>query len=139
MFALPIFRQFATAAIRLPRPSFSTYGTDACDTNVTAVDCGAAPNDPNIGRYSTGCGVGMEALASPITLQAMNPPLTIISGFTPKKAGFQSTRSASLPGSMDPTCAAMPCVMAGLMVYLATKRFTLKLSLRLESCGSGPR
>src|SRR5579859_799331 len=120
MFALPIFRQFATAAIRLPRPSFSTYGTDACDTNVTAVDCGAAPNDPNIGRYSTGCGVGMDALASPITLQAMNPPLITISGFTPKNAGLHSTMSASLFSSMDPTSCEIPCAIAGLMVYFAT-------------------
>ena len=62
----------------------------------------------------------MDALASPITLHAMKPPLTIISGFTPNIAGFHSTRSASLPGSIDPTSCAMPCVIAGLMVYLAT-------------------
>ncbi len=36
----------------------------------------------------------------------------------------------------------MPCVMAGLMVYFDTYRFTRKLSLRLLSCsssGNGPR
>ncbi len=93
---------------------------DASEMKVTPVDCGAAPNDPNIGRYSTGCGVGMDALASPITLQAMKPPLITISGFTPKNAGLHSTRSASLPGSMEPTSLAIPCVMAGLMVYFAT-------------------
>lgn len=30
-------------------------------------------------RYSTGCGVGIDALASPITLQAMKPPLITMS------------------------------------------------------------
>ncbi len=44
----------------------------------------------------------------------------IISGLTPKKAGDHSTRSASLPFSMEPMCFDMPCAMAGLMVYLAT-------------------
>ena len=48
------------------------------------------------------------------------PPFSTISGFTPKNAGFHSTRSAHLPGSMLPTCSAMPCVMAGQIVYLAT-------------------
>ncbi len=62
----------------------------------------------------------MEALGSPITLHAMNPPLTIISGFTPKNAGLHSTRSASFPGSIEPISAANPCVMAGLIVYFAT-------------------
>ena len=93
---------------------------DASDTKVMLVAAIAAPKLPNIGRYSTGCGVGMEALGSPIALQAMNPPFTIISGFTPKNAGFQSTRSASLPGSIEPISAAMPWVIAGLMVYFAT-------------------
>ena len=31
----------------------------------------------------------------------MNPPLTTISGLAPKKAGFHSTKSASLPGSIE--------------------------------------
>jgi len=62
----------------------------------------------------------MEALASPITLQAINPPLITISGFVPKNAGFQRIRSAILPGSIDPTVSAIPCVSAGLIVYLAT-------------------
>ncbi len=45
--------------------------------------------------------------------------LITVAGFTPKKAGDQTTRSASLPTSMDPTSCAMPWVSAGLMVYLA--------------------
>ncbi len=80
----------------------------------------ALPKAPNCGRYMVGCGVGMEALGSPMFAQAMKPPLRMVSGFTPKKAGFQMTRSASLPTSMLPTSWAMPCVMAGLIVYLET-------------------
>src|SRR3546814_5175126 len=51
----------------------------------------------------SGCGVGIEALASPIRLAAMAPPLRINVGFTPKNAGRQSTRSAHLPTSTEPT------------------------------------
>ena len=50
----------------------------------------------------------------------MKPPFRTISGLTPKKAGFQMTRSASLPASIEPTSCAMPCEIAGLIVYLAT-------------------
>jgi hypothetical protein len=50
---------------------------------------------------------------------AIIPPLRISDGLTPKKAGFQSTRSASLPTSIEPTRWLMPCVIAGLIVYLA--------------------
>ena len=64
--------------------------------------------------------MGIDALGSPIAATAISPPLRIISGFTPKKAGFQSTRSASLPGSIEPTSWAIPWAIAGLMVYLAT-------------------
>ena len=42
-----------------------------------------------------------------------------ISGLLPKKTGFQSTRSATLPFSTDPTYWEIPWVTAGLMVYFA--------------------
>jgi len=67
----------------------------------------------------TGCGVGIDALPSPIIAPAMKPPLITSSGFTPKNAGRQRTRSAIFPTSSDPTCAAMPCAIAGLIVYFA--------------------
>lgn len=51
----------------------------------------------NIKIIVTGSGVGMLALASPILAHAMSPPLIIISGFAPKKAGFHRTRSANFP------------------------------------------
>ena len=60
------------------------------------------PWAPNIGRITTGCGVGIDAFASPICDHAMNPPLMTSSGLTPKNAGCHSTRSASLPTSTDP-------------------------------------
>ena len=50
----------------------------------------------------------------------MAPPLRISAGLVPKKAGFHSTMSASLPASSEPTSWAMPWLMAGLMVYFAT-------------------
>src|SRR5579872_2293359 len=118
MSRLPMARQVLTATARFLN-CFCTSEAEACETNVTEVDAVAPPNDPNIGRYRTGCGVGIDALASPITLHAMNPPLTIISGFTPNIDGFHSTRSASLPGSIDPIALATPCVIAGLIVYFA--------------------
>ncbi len=70
---------------------------------MTDVEPMARPKAANIGRKSTGWGVGIDALASPMAAHAMAPPFTTISGLTPKKAGFQSTRSASLPTSTEPT------------------------------------
>src|ERR1700688_203086 len=87
-------------------------------TKATEQDPGACPKLPNIGRMKTGCGVGMLAFGSPIWDQAMTPPLMTISGFAPKRAGFQSTRSASLPGSTEPIKWLIPWAIAGLIVYL---------------------
>jgi len=56
------------------------------------------------------------------------PPISTISGFTPEKAGFHSTRSARLPTSIERISCAMPCAMAELIVYFATWRRTRKLS-----------
>src|SRR5580692_2465888 len=116
----PTVLQFRTAAAVLRNDPPTPAASAACDTNVKLVEAVAPPNEPNIGRYSTGCGVGMDALASPITLQAMKPPLRMISGFTPNIDGFHSTKSASFPGSIDPTSCEIPCVIAGLIVYFAT-------------------
>jgi hypothetical protein len=44
------------------------------------------------------------------------PHFSTMSGFTPKKAGDQTTRSASLPGAIEPISCAMPWAMAGLIV-----------------------
>jgi len=55
-----------------------------------------------------------------IAAAAIVPPLRMSDGLTPKNAGFHSTRSASLPGSTDPTTSLIPCAIAGLIVYFAT-------------------
>ena len=71
--------------------------------------------------------------------QLIMPPLITIFGFAPKNAGSQSTRSANLPGAIEPSTWPMPCVIAGLIVTLATNLRTRKLSLPGASSGSGPR
>jgi hypothetical protein len=81
------------------RPSSSAAGV----TNAASLAAGARPTAPNIGRGSTGCGVGIDAFASPICAHAIMPPLSTRCGRTPKNAGSHSTRSASLPGSTEPT------------------------------------
>ena len=82
----------------------------------------------NIGRGSSGCGVGIEALASPIVAQAIIPPFSTAWGLTPKKAGSHNTRSANLPTSTEPTSRWSPWAIAGQIVYLATYRRARKLS-----------
>ena len=57
----------------------------------------------NIGRYSTGSASGSTHSGRPSPRRRSCPPFSTSSGFTPKKAGFHSTRSASLPASMEPT------------------------------------
>ena len=56
------------------------------------------------------------------------PPLIIKLGFTPKNLGFHKTKSANFPTSTEPTSCAIPWVIAGLIVYLETYLFALKLS-----------
>ena len=77
-----------------PSVSGSPTAKAACDTKVIAVSAMAAPKLPNIGRYKTGWGVGIDAFGSPIALHAINPPFKTISGLAAKKAGFQRTKSA---------------------------------------------
>src|SRR5262245_64510940 len=78
----------ALAILRRPRRAGTPSTSAACETNVTDVDATAPPNDPNIGRYRTGCGVGMDALGSPIAAVAIKPPFHTSSDLTTKKAGF---------------------------------------------------
>ena len=53
-------------------------------------------------------------------LRTIMPPLMTACGRTQKKAGCHSTRSASLPTSIDPISWSRPCATAGQMVYFAT-------------------
>mmetsp|Transcript_10993 Transcript_10993/g.32571 ORF Transcript_10993/g.32571 Transcript_10993/m.32571 type:complete len:215 (+) Transcript_10993:25-669(+) len=120
---LPMPRQRCTASTCLLSPYFAPTPARAAAPETKARDVPPmdfAPKAPNMGRMTTGWGVGMEAFGSPICAQAMVPPLMTISGLAPKSAGFQMTRSASLPASTEPTACAMPWATAGLMVYLAT-------------------
>ena len=68
----------------------------------------------------------------------MNPLFKINAGLVPKNAGFQSTRSAIFPTSTDPTSCAIPCAIAGLMVYFAMYRLARKLSCQSGSDSSDP-
>src|SRR5204862_1592914 len=111
----------------------------ARDTNVAAREWLACPSAPNIGRYRTGSGVGIDALGSPMSAATIRPPTRIRSGFTPKNAGDQRTRSARLPTAIEPMYSATPWAMAGLIVYFATYLRARRLSFRDESAASDPR
>src|ERR1700686_143788 len=102
-------------------PSFraSPEATAAFDENTTEEAVSDLPKAANIGWQCTGCGVGIEALGSPMGAATIEPPLMMQSGLTPKNAGDHSTRSASLPFSTEPISFETACAIAGLMVYLA--------------------
>src|SRR5258706_6406680 len=121
MLFLEMSRVCSTATNCLSTPSLlrNPLLSAAFDTNTSDDAVSALPKAPNIGRQCTGCGVGIEALGSPICAATIEPPLMMISGLTPKNAGDHSTRSASLPFSTDPMYFDTPCAIAGLMVYLA--------------------
>src|SRR5210317_1115016 len=101
-----IFLVFSTAIVffaifKLSRlPSFR----ESLLTKVTEEDSNDLPKLENKGLVYTGCGVGIEAFGSPICAQAILPPITTISGFTPKKAGSHMTISARLPSVIEPIC-----------------------------------
>ena len=92
-------------SMRRRRPSLrgtSAWSARALAKNTPSAD-GASPTAPHIGRWTTGSVGKMHPLASPIADQTTKPLLITMSGLTPKKAGAHRTRSAILPGSMDPT------------------------------------
>src|SRR5436190_16139797 len=119
---LPILRVPFTAAIGRVMPHFlaTPLAIAAADVKITGLATRLLPKAPNIGRKWTGCGVGIEPLGSPIGAATIDPPISTMSGLTPKKAGAHITRSARLPTSTEPTWREIPWVIAGLMVYLAT-------------------
>ncbi len=116
----------ASTSRRNPSDSRRPFSAAAGDTNDTASD--AASSATSAGRISTGCGVGIDAFGSPRAAHTMAPDLRTTDGRTPKNLGSHSTRSASLPGSIDPTRWSMPCATAGLIVYFATYRRARSLS-----------
>ena len=115
-------RVSATATISDSRPSAVSPPERAAsgDTNVIELRAARRPPPANIGAPKTGWGVGIDAFGSPIGAHAIAPPLITRRGRIAKNAGSHSTRSASLPTSTEPTCASMPCVTAGQIVYFAT-------------------
>ena len=56
-----------------------------------------------IGLKCTGCGVGIDALGSPISAALITPPIHTISGLTPKNPRSHKQKSALFPSSIDPT------------------------------------
>ena len=70
-----------------------------------------AETESPLGRFSL-------IIASDVLYEGNHAAL--LSGLAPKKDGDHITRAARLPTSTEPTCFAMPWVMAGLIVYLAT-------------------
>ena len=50
---------------------------------------------------------------------ATKPDFSTSSGVMPNRAGSHKTMSASRPAVSDPTCAAIPCAIAGFSVSLA--------------------
>mmetsp|Transcript_125600 Transcript_125600/g.349746 ORF Transcript_125600/g.349746 Transcript_125600/m.349746 type:complete len:216 (-) Transcript_125600:1998-2645(-) len=142
MSAFPMFRVDFTAMTCLSRPylSLTPAPAAAAETKLTQLGPTALPKLPNMGRINTGCGVGIEALGSPICAHAIVPPFMTNSGFAPNIAGVQRHMSASFPTSMEPITWLMPCATAGLMVYLAMYRLMRVLSLPVPlSSGKGPR
>jgi hypothetical protein len=102
MSRFPSVRVWRTASTRFwsPRRRATPRSSATVDTNVTAVLRGVAA--ANIGRYRTGSGVGIDAFGSPMAAYAIIPDFRTSSGLTPKNADFHSTRSASLPASIEP-------------------------------------
>ena len=66
MSALVTERVSLTATTRDSSPSSCSVSTASGETNVSERRAASRPPPANIGRISTGCGVGIEALASPI-------------------------------------------------------------------------
>src|SRR4029077_2220315 len=100
---LPILRVLETGRSFFARSSAPALLSSGALTNITEISGKTQPHAPNIGGLYSGWGVGMEAFGSPMIAAAIVPLFSTMSGFTPKKAGSQTQRSASFPTSIDPT------------------------------------
>ena len=114
MSRLPMSRVFSTAIRVLDSASPAPASRPARDRNSAE----ARRLCPHMGREKIGC-TGIEPFGSPICATLICPPTSTISGLAAKKAGDHRTRSARLPGVIDPIWALTPCAMAGLIVYFA--------------------
>ena len=79
----------------------------------------AAPNPPNIGRAITGCGVGIDALPSPIIAPAMKPALDDELRLHAEERRLPQHEIRQLPDLDRSDLPEMPCAIAGLIVYFA--------------------
>ena len=76
----------ARSSRRSPSRSASPASSAAGATHASDASAAPRPEPANIGRPSTGCGVGIEAFGSPIGAHAIAPPLMTTCGRTPKNA-----------------------------------------------------
>src|SRR3569833_781176 len=90
-------------------------------------------------RQCTGCGVGMDALGSPMGAAAIIPPLMIRLGLAAKKAGRHNTMSASLPASNEPTTCTKPRENTRKKKKNTKKRNTQKKTNNAETVDNAPR
>ena len=108
---------------RAPRPSRSTipHSSPRRETNVNAPAAARAPNAPHIGSMRTGCGVGIEAVR--IAHRGLRDRAALDHQLRPnaeERRLPERPDRRSCPTSTEPTSCAMPCVIAGLIVYFAT-------------------
>ena len=109
----------ATSGLASPRLPSEPLASAACETKVTAVfagrrrSCRTSAGSAPAGGRDRGVGVAHRRRRD-------HPALDDEAGLDAEEGRRHSTRSASLPTSTEPTSWAMPWVMAGLMVYLAT-------------------
>ena len=118
---LPRERVPESASNGLVRPRRSaTFASSASGwTKFAPIAAAALPKAPHWGRWSMGSQLERHAAPSPSPAQAMKPFLYTAAALIPKLLGAQITRSAIFPGSMEPTCSAIPKVRAALIVYFA--------------------
>src|SRR5262249_30963808 len=122
MAALRRLRTFLIGSLRLSTPTRRATSASMASrlANVIPRCAGARPKDPHIRRCTIGSLLIWLALPSPIADHTISPLLMTSQGLMPNEARGHSTRSANLPGSIEPTCSAMPTAIAGLIVSLAT-------------------
>ena len=94
-------RHLLTAVSRLPTRSVFAipWSSDARETNASEMASVARPNAPNIGRMSTGCGVGMDAFGSPIGAQAIAVDPRALLRILHSEAGANTLISLRLDGT----------------------------------------
>ena len=97
-------RRPATSRRRSPSRSASPASSAAGATNASEASAAPRPAPANIGRPNTGCGVGIEAFASPICAQAIAPPLSDdVRPDAEERADPRARGRRACPASTEPT------------------------------------